>query len=159
MYMLMSGYRSLYLKQLYKNVKAQPMDWLIIAFASLGAIGLLSLGIVSLYRGNSGGFVPLIFGLISVRFIWRDIAKFIKGPVDKKHWLFNHISGMIGSYIAGFTAFLAVNAGYITHDFSLIAWLTPTAIGVPLIIYWIRKYKVKKEDLSKELGLKIKTTS
>ncbi|MCX6352781.1 MAG: hypothetical protein NTX03_13125 [Bacteroidetes bacterium] len=159
LYMVMSGYRSLYLKQLYKDVKAMPMDWLIIAFASLATVGLLLLGVLSILKGNNGGIVPLTFGIISATFIRRDILKFTKGPVEKKHWLYNHIRGMVGSYIAGLTAFLAVNAGFISHNFSLLVWLSPTAIGVPLIIYWTRKYKTKSDDLSKELGLKIRTNA
>jgi uncharacterized membrane protein len=155
LYMIMTGYRSLYLKQLCKEVKAQPVDWLIILFASAGCISLLVIGGMSLVNGNKGGLVPVVFGLISANFIRRDVLKFTKGPVDKKHWLYNHISGMVGSYIAGLTAFLAVNAGFVSRNFSLLVWLTPSIIGTPLIIYWIRKYKAKNEDLTKELRLRI----
>jgi hypothetical protein len=157
MYMVMTGYRSLYLKQLHREVKAQVIDWLIIAFASVGALGLFILGTKAIIRGNFGGLVPLIFGLIAASFIRRDVLKFVKGPVDKKHWLNNHISGMVGSYIAGFTAFLAVNAGFISNSFSPVLWLLPSAIGTPLIIYWIRKYGSQTDDQAKHMGLKIAT--
>lgn len=156
MYMVVSGYRSLYLKQLYKEVKAQPIDWLIIVFALIGTLGLLILGALTIMSGNKSGYVPLVFGVISGAFVRRDILKFTKGPVEQKHWLYNHIRGMVGSYIAGLTAFLAVNAGFISHNFSLLVWLAPSAIGTPLIIFWVNKYKAKSNDLSKELGLKIK---
>ena len=155
LYMVASAYRSLYLKQLYRVKKAQPIDWLIIAFATLASVFLLILGGVALHNGNMGGLVATTFGTICATFAIRDIKKFIKGPDDKKHWLYNHISGMLGSYIAGITAFLAVNAGFITKDFSLMVWLGPTIIGTPLIIYWTRKYKSKTTDLKQELGLKI----
>lgn len=155
LYMVLSGYRSLYLKRLYKEKKAEPIDWLLVAFAALTSFGLLLFGGYSLANGNKSGIVPLVFGILCARFLYRDVSKFVKGPADAKHWLYNHISGMLGSYIAGLTAFLAVNAPLFTKGFSLIVWLGPTIIGVPLIVYIIGKYKAKGADLKQELGLKI----
>jgi hypothetical protein len=61
---------------------------------------------------------------------------------------------MVGSYIAGITAFLAVNAGYFTNDFVLWVWLGPTVVGTPYIIYNISKYRNKKGAI-KELRQQI----
>jgi len=41
---------------------------------------------------------------------------------------------MMGAYIATVTAVSVVNTG------SVVSWLWPTVIGVPLIWYWFRKY-------------------
>jgi len=52
-------------------------------------------------------------------------------------WLKKHITGMLGSYIAMVTAIVAVNAMELPlfNQFSpWVAWLTPTAIGIPLIM-------------------------
>lgn len=141
MYMMGSAYRSLYLKQLHKNVRAAPLDWAIIGGASLAAAYLLYIGVSGISNGNNGGIVPIVFGSICLVFVVRDYRKFTKGPVDKKHWLYNHISGMVGSYIAGVTAFLAVNAGFFSNEFLLAVWLGPTVVGTPYIVYMIRKYK------------------
>lgn len=154
LYMMVSAYRSLYLKQLYKVVKAEPIDWLIISGALLASGYLLYLGLSSVLRGGSMGIVPVVFGLICLSFSIRDIRKFTKGPADKKHWLFNHISGMGGSYIAGITAFLAVNAGYFSSEFMLSVWLLPSLVGTPMIILTIRKYRSKK-DAEKTLNVKL----
>ncbi len=143
-YMMVSAYRSLYLKQLHRVKKAAPADIVILVAAAAASVYLLWMGAMGLSHGNTASVVPLVFGSICTSFVVRDIRKFVKGPADKKHWLYNHIAGMIGSYIAGVTAFLAVNAGYFTNDFSLLVWLGPTVIGAPYIIYQIRKYKVKK---------------
>lgn len=155
LYMVLTGYRSLYLKTLYKEKKAETIDWILIAFAAITSVSLISFGAWSWLHNSRGGIVPLVFGIICSRFTYRDIEKFTKGPADAKHWLYNHIAGMAGSYIAGTTAFLAVNAPLLTKHFSLVVWLMPTAIGTPLIIYTIRKYKSKTADLKQELGLKI----
>lgn len=148
LYMMGTAYRSLYLKQLHKNVRAAPADWLIMISAAVAALYLVYIGIAGMFRGNNGGIVPAIFGGICAAFIARDVLKFTKGPKDKKHWLFNHISGMVGSYIAGLTAFLAVNAGYFSNNFLLSVWLGPTLLGTPYIIYMIRKYKKGKPTIN-----------
>jgi len=157
LYMVATAYRSLYLKKLYKVKRAEPLDWLIITFGAAAAIFLVTLGTFGLYKGNMAGLVPLIFGLLSALLASRDIKKFVQGPDDPKHWLLNHISGMLGSYIAAVTAFLAVNVGAFISGFLLPVWLGPTFIGVPLIIYWRNKYKSKTTDLKQELGLRINT--
>lgn len=141
LYMMVSAYRSLHLKKLHLNVRAALADIIIVGGAAIGALYLLLLGVRGLVAGSMSGIVPLVFGGLCASFVLRDIKKFTKGPTDKLHWLFNHISGMVGSYIAGITAFLAVNAGYFTNDFVLWVWLGPTVVGTPYIIYNIRKYK------------------
>lgn len=140
-YMMGTAYRSLYLKQLHKNVRTAPLDWTIMAGAAGAAGYLLYIGGTGVSRGNNGSIVPMVFGGICLVFLLRDYRKFTRGPVDKKHWLYNHISGMVGSYIAGVTAFLAVNAGYFSKEFLISVWLGPTVVGTPYIIYMIRKYK------------------
>lgn len=155
LFMLASAYRSLYLKQLYKVVRAQAVDWLIIAFGFIAAVFLLLLGASGILHGNSAGYIPLAFGIICLSFSIRDTKKFITGPADKKHWLYNHIGGMLGSYIAGITAFLAVNAGATGGWPKLAVWLGPTFVGTPLIFYWTAKYKTSKANLKQELGLRI----
>jgi uncharacterized membrane protein len=154
LYMMVSAYRSLYLKKLHLHVRAAPIDKAIFTGAAIGALYLLLLGIRGLLAGHSSGIVPLLFGGLCAGFTLRDIKKYTKGPNDKLHWLFNHISGMVGSYIAGITAFLAVNAGYFTNDFVLWVWLGPTVVGTPYIIYNIRRYRNKKGAI-KELRQQI----
>lgn len=155
LYMMVTAYRSLYLKQLYKTRKAQPLDWLIITGAILASAYLIYMGITGLSNNNGNAVVPLVFGLLCLFLGIRDLLKFVKSQGDKKHWLYNHISGMTGSYIGGITAFLAVNAGFFSNEFNLFVWLGPTVAGVPYIIYNIRKYKTKPVAVE-ALPLKIK---
>jgi len=50
------------------------------------------------------------------------------------------MGGMIGSYIAAVSAFSVVNFSFLP---TAIRWLWPSAIGVPLLLYWIQKYQKK----------------
>jgi hypothetical protein len=55
-----------------------------------------------------------------------------------------HLGGMLGSYIGAFTAFLVNNNNRWIHAPQIIAWLGPTIVLVPLIIYELNKRKSKK---------------
>jgi hypothetical protein len=50
------------------------------------------------------------------------------------------MSGMLASYIATVTAFSVVN---FTALPTTVRWLWPTAVGIPLIVVWIRYYRVR----------------
>lgn len=139
-YMVVRGYRILYLKKLGKGQKAGVLDWAIVLIAASFIIGLLIWGIQRTIAGNGFGYVAIVFGSIGGSFLMGDIRKFLRPPTEKMHWWYTHIAAMCGGYIATMTAFVVVNVhlnpGWIT-------WLLPTAIGVPLIFLTIRKYKKK----------------
>ena len=48
------------------------------------------------------------------------------------------MGGMIGSYIAAVSAFSGVNFDFLP---TAIRWLWAPALGVPLLLYWIRRYQ------------------
>lgn len=48
-----------------------------------------------------------------------------------------HLSRMLAAFIATVSAVSAVN---LTGTLGFVAWLWPTAVGTPLIVYWARKY-------------------
>jgi uncharacterized membrane protein len=139
MHSIVIGYRFLYLKKIQLLKKPTLLDWLIALPAALFSMGLVVFGILLLIQNqNSFGWVAIVFGSIGSRNAWVGIRPFYIKPKQKNFWLINHISGMIGGYIATFTAFLVVN---ISFQPSFILWLLPTLIGVPFIFYNIRKYK------------------
>jgi hypothetical protein len=55
-----------------------------------------------------------------------------------------HLGGMLGSYIGAFTAFLVINNSRWIHAPEIVAWLGPTIVLVPLIIYELNKRNSKK---------------
>jgi uncharacterized membrane protein len=137
-YMVVRGYRALYLKKLGRGQKAGALDWTIILSAAGFIFYLVIWGILRATAGNGFGYVGMVFGGLGSSFLISDIRKFLRPPTEKMHWWFTHIAGMCGGYIATVTAFVVVNVhlnpGWIT-------WLLPTAIGGPLIFRTIAKYK------------------
>jgi uncharacterized membrane protein len=137
-YMVVRGYRALYLKKLGRGQKAAALDWVIIVAAAGFIFYLVIWGILRVVAGNSFGFVGIVFGGLGSSFLIRDILRFLRPPGEKMHWWFTHIAGMCGGYIATVTAFVVVN---VRLNPAWIAWLLPTAIGAPLIFRTVAKYK------------------
>jgi hypothetical protein len=51
---------------------------------------------------------------------------------------------MMVSCIGTVTAFFVVNAVYLLPAYTFVAWVTPTVVGIPLIVYWRRAYRTGK---------------
>jgi uncharacterized membrane protein len=136
-YMLLTGKR--YLKK--KNVKdVKAIDWILTFTMLLFGIAFMVYGAYNLMNGRNFGIVLLVFGAISLLFVSQDYFNFKGKASVKNYWLLTHIQRMIGSYIASVTAFLVVNNTILP---GIIAWLLPTFLLVPFIIYWSRKYEIK----------------
>jgi uncharacterized membrane protein len=108
-------------------------------------IAMLILAVIFLLNGNGGfAIVPSAFGLILLLNVRQDFKLFFSKEkntsLPKMHWLFHHISRMIGSYIAAVTAFLANVQPF---GESWINWILPTLIGSVIITFFIRFYKKK----------------
>jgi hypothetical protein len=122
------GFRAIKNKQLvYENI-----DKAMLITASINSIFML----ISLVP------VLMIFGAISAFLCVGQIKLFVvtlkKQEVSKTLWLRQHIGMMMGAYIATLTAFLVVNVKNFQPGWLI--WLAPTAVLVPLMIYWTRKY-------------------
>jgi len=147
-YMVSTGYRYLSLDNLHKGQKPLAIDWALTSMMAVFCLVLVIagtaqlLGIYDLMYDKSFGIVMIVFGLFSLGMVWQDLKGY-RGKVEyRNHWLLVHISRMIGANIAAFTAFLVVNNNNILPN--LVAWLLPTAIGVPISIYWQNKQKNMK---------------
>lgn len=141
-YLAVTGYRSLYRKQVKGFADVRLLDWLIILVAGLFHLALAAFGAWGIATGtaSSFGWIALVFGLIGCNGVRTDLIGFYRAPADRKRWLYSHISGMMGAYIAAVTAFSAVNMHFIPD---IIRWLWPSIIGTPAIIAWITYYKRK----------------
>lgn len=135
-YLTLTGYRSIKMKGQKLERPAAALDWVVFGISLLTSLVMMVLSIMQL--------LPLpeavgLFGAIMLVFCWEDYKYFTQKTADKQ-WLYRHIRRMCGAYIATFTAFLVVN---IETEPAFIAWILPTVIGTPLIIFTIRKYKAK----------------
>ena len=141
--MVASGYRALYHKRVHEGQRAGRWDLILQGGAGAVNGGLFIWGFTKLVLGHrdNGSILFLVFGLIGSLFVWRNMQRFYKRSHDKHEWLFAHMTGFLGGYIATISAFSAVNMGFIKPVW--LQWLWPTIMGAPLIFIWVRYYKKK----------------
>lgn len=135
-FMLLSGRRYIG-KQSGSTVKTA--DWLLSGVMLLFALAFVGFGSYKIYLGESFGAVFLAFGGIALLFVYQDYKNFTGKSRIVNFWLTTHLQRMMGSYVASLTAFLVVNNTLLP---AAVAWLLPTVVMVPLIIFWTRKNKV-----------------
>jgi predicted MFS family arabinose efflux permease len=88
--------------------------------------------------GQSFGIVMMVFGAIGVVFTMLDARAFRRdGPGE---WMVSHLQRMIAAFISTVSAVSAVN---LTPVIGIWAWLWPTVLGVPLIVYWSNTYSTE----------------
>jgi uncharacterized membrane protein len=148
-YMAFSGYRVLFRKHADREERAAAIDW-------AGAVLMFSAGILLIALGSLRptalwvrlSLVAIVFGITAIFFGVRDVWSFVRPPQDRNFWWYNHMGGMIGSYIAAVSAFSVVNFHFLPPA---VRWLWPPAIGVPAILLWVRYYRQKfnRKQISK----------
>jgi hypothetical protein len=140
--LVVSGYRWLYRKKNTPGQKIATLDWVINIVSIVFDIGLVTVGVLRILSNvtDAFGYISIVFGLIGMNFTYGNFKQYLKPPKEKNAWLLNHIGGMIGGYIATVSAFSAVNLNALP---TIIRWLWPTIIGIPLMTIWINYYKRK----------------
>lgn len=133
-YFAFSGYRVLSRKRPVDDV--ETIDWGAAVLLVGTCLFLGGWGISFLLGGDSFGTVMIVFGAIGLIVGFSDFWEF-RNSDRRGPWITNHLRRMIGAYIATVTAVSVVN---LTMVPSVVSWLWPTLIGVPLILYWYRKY-------------------
>jgi uncharacterized membrane protein len=139
-YMVSTGWRYLYLKNISIGQKPLAIDWLLMLFMIIGCIGFLSLGVLSIIDHEYLGAIIIVFAWRGLSFVQQDYNTYQGKITAKNYWLIFHLQRMMGAYIASLTAFAVVNA---PERLSFVPWLLPSAILVPYIVKWSRKYIVK----------------
>lgn len=135
-YMAFTGYRVLYRKN---GERGTALDWLASGLTFHSGVGLITLGLwqpTSMFAGAP--VAAIVFGALAAAGSLRDMWGYAHKPADPRAWLYGHISGMLGAYIATLTAFSAVNFVFLPP---VVRWLWPTVIGIPAISMWIAHYK------------------
>ncbi|MEQ8242753.1 hypothetical protein [Fulvivirga sp.] len=139
-----SGVRILKLKKLHKDQKPKPYDWFAGIFTVVAGLSFGGYGIYLLTVGQEDvlGWLSVFFGVFTINAGIGGLKLFMKRPTNAFYWYMYHIDGMMGSYIAAATAF-AVTMGRMTAFNHWILWVAPAILGVPLISYWKRLYRMK----------------
>jgi hypothetical protein len=108
----------------------------------LAAIGSLALGIIE--------HAPVFVGMSSVGFLvgGGNLVYLLREPRSKMHWWYEHLSSMIATAIAGYTAFIVFGGSRLLPalartQFYIVFWLLPVVIGAPAISFTVAHYKRK----------------
>lgn len=141
-YLVYSGYRTLYQKQIHLGKGVMWCDWAVAIVCGLFMLSFLVWSIDVMMQGGNV-ILFLFFSLGGLYSIITEVKRYIRKPDSKHGWLFNHIGRMVGGFIAAVTAF---STNVLTFMPGLVQWLWPTLIGTPLIIYWIRTYRKKLDN-------------
>lgn len=139
-YMLLTGVRYMNKKN---DSKIHANDWVLTFVILLFALVFIGLGIFNIVKANYFGIVIITFGCIGLLFSYQDYINFKGKSKIKNFYLTTHIQRMTGSYISSTTAFLVVNNTILP---SILAWLLPTILIVPLIITWTTKNKIEHKS-------------
>jgi len=121
-----------------KIVKINWIDWSswIITIVLLAAVQYLLLSKYG-FRFDGAFIVINVFTIILIANLIQDM-KLFRGSRSKKEYLVAHIGKMGGTFIAAITAALVQN---VTTDPIWVAWLMPTALVTPILIYFSRSVK------------------
>ena len=108
----------------------------------LAALGCLAMGLL---LHNT---VFLVMSPIGFLVSGGNLSYLLRGPQTKMHWWYEHLSSMIGTGIAGYTAFLVFGGSRLfpalAHtQFHVLFWIMPTIIGVAAISFTTAYYKRK----------------
>lgn len=133
-YLAFSGYRVLSRKRPADD--AQAVDWIAAGLVVVACLGLGGWGLRLVVGGNPFGVVMVAFGAIGLSFGVSDVRTF-RAADPERAWMMEHLGRMVGAYIATVTAVSVVN---LADVLPIASWLWPTAVGVPLILYWQAKY-------------------
>ena len=119
------------------------LDWVAAIFCFAASLSLATLGAIRPEFVQNLRMPAIVFGIVGMRISGKSIWRFSHPPADKMFWWYAHLQGMIGSYIAAWTAFSLVTIGPLLHG-AWWLWLAPISVGIPAIIattaYYQRKF-------------------
>jgi uncharacterized membrane protein len=141
LYLVGTGQRYLHLKNLSRGGKPKKIDWLLSIAMSIVGIVFIGWAIMLLVNKNSMGWALLLFGIIGLLSVRKDLKNYLGKSKKKQFWLRGHIARIVGAYIASLSAFLVVNQTKFPELIpEVVYWILPTFILTPLIVFWIKKY-------------------
>jgi uncharacterized membrane protein len=155
LHMTLTGYRGL-IKKKEKTQQASPADWTLLVFSAAAAATMAVWTLIRFSGTPMAGLMPvtLVFALLLGKDITEDLRIYTgKKQMRANDWLLYHISRISGAYIATLTAFLVIN---VQTDPVYIAWLLPTVLGLPVILFFKRKYGKKTRPIKVSTGKKAK---
>lgn len=136
-YLAWSGWR----KAVNRSGVPGYQEYAAVIIMGITGLSMLGWGGRLIYLGDGNGITLTIFGGIGTFLSIGDFRQFRKGPLKGTARIREHMASMMAATIAALTAFLVVN---IETDPVWIAWLLPTVIITPLIIWMSRRLLPKR---------------
>jgi len=124
------------------------LDWVVAILCFAACLTLAVLGAIRPEFVQNLRIPAIVFGAVGMRISGRSMWRFTHPPTEKMFWWYAHLQGMIGSYIAAWTAFSLVTIGPILHG-AWWLWMVPIAVGMPAIIATTAFYQRKFSPRSK----------
>ena len=144
-YMNLTGYLVLRRKQQGRPNQAGRPERVLAALMLGFSVYFLGYGGYLLAHAQYFGLVFVFFAQSSLRMLWQDWRLFRQRGLAPTTWLTIHITRMVGTCIAAYTAFFVVNS---TSRLSLLGWFLPALLGTPVILYWTRRVRRPAPALS-----------
>ena len=131
-YLVFSGFR------FARNKTGAPggQDWIAVGFAVLSGVGMWGLGYFLFKSANNQWVTLIVFGTLGTLLGVSDGVAWIKGALTGRKRIARHLTNMLAGTISTVTAVLVVN---VATDPPWIAWIAPTIVITPFIIYWTRR--------------------
>ena len=132
LYLTLAGFSAPFV---LKSPAARILGQLLASIMALGLVGFVVHAIDAFQNGNAlAGILLTLFGALAGFLVVQDYRFFRH---DKGSVMSQHIGRMVGAWIAALSGFLVVNQ---TLQPPVLNWVAPPVIGVPVIVYWVRKF-------------------
>lgn len=131
--------------------KIKKQDFLV-AWLTLG-FGLILVASAIYWLINKQTGLAILSGVFGCFIAWSGVGDLLiyKKIHQQKPmwWWFHHMRGMLGSYIAAFTAFLVQNSEHLSAGpYILLVWFGPGVIGGFGIAWWSKYYRNKFKNVA-----------
>ncbi|MDG2432618.1 DUF2306 domain-containing protein [Flavobacterium sp.] len=139
-YLSVSGYRMIRLKQVHQGQKPTFTDTILSISMLMASLIFVYIGCKYALAKEPFAVVFFLFAALSIRLLHTEYRTYTGKVTDPMYGLKNHIGRMTGAYIAALTAFLVVNNTFLPP---ILAWSLPGLIGGIFISRRIRKVQKK----------------
>lgn len=157
---LAAGWQGIWAIETKREPKAMrtPFSIALNVLVFLGGLTVLVLGL----KYHSGPLIAL--SPIGPFVAAGNLRYLLRGPQSRMHWWYVHLSSMIATGIAGYTAFLVFGGARLLPSVArsqlyTIFWVLPALIGVPAIFRTVAYYQRKFNETVRASGVRTNAAS